>query len=127
MHILHCNIIWNSKYLENKSKYNPIDNLGEYAVKGGPGRPPGTKNRFTLIKQQLSDKEYSDEVLAIFKDWLESKSPRDQREAAKLYFSLFPREDKVEQQISQLVVNKVIHQPAPKNVECPKCKCSIDL
>lgn len=29
--------------------------LGEYAVAGGPGRPPGMKNKFTLLKETLLD------------------------------------------------------------------------
>lgn len=32
---------------------NPINKLGDYAVEGGPGRPKGLKNKFTLIKQDM--------------------------------------------------------------------------
>ena len=32
---------------------NPVVHLGEYAINGGPGRPKGSKNKFTLIKEQL--------------------------------------------------------------------------
>lgn len=40
---------------EKKTKINPINRLGEYAIKGGPGRPAGMKNKFTLLKEQMVD------------------------------------------------------------------------
>lgn len=36
---------------ETKANYN----LGEYAITGGPGRPKGSKNKFTLIKEQMAE------------------------------------------------------------------------
>lgn len=37
-----------------QTEYNRIDNLGEYR-QGGPGRPVGSKNKFTLIKEQMAE------------------------------------------------------------------------
>ncbi len=34
-----------------KSRFN----LGDYCVNGGPGRPSGSKNKFTIIKEQLAE------------------------------------------------------------------------
>lgn len=36
-------------------KPNPATYLGGYAVNGGPGRPPGSKNKFTMVKEALVD------------------------------------------------------------------------
>lgn len=45
-----------SKSLEIlKEKNSCAVRLGEYAVKGGPGRGKGTKNKFTLIKEQIAE------------------------------------------------------------------------
>ncbi len=30
-------------------------NLGQLAITGGPGRPIGSKNKFTLIKEQMAE------------------------------------------------------------------------
>ena len=38
---------------EIKTKRNVIPGLGQYAVTGGPGRPPGCKNKLTLLKESL--------------------------------------------------------------------------
>lgn len=38
---------------QTTDNHNPISKLGEYGVEGGPGRPKGLKNRFTLIKQDM--------------------------------------------------------------------------
>ena len=40
---------------ETIDNQNLIEHLGEYGVKGGPGRPKGSKNKFTLIKEQLAE------------------------------------------------------------------------
>jgi len=40
---------------ESTEIQNPIDHLGEYGQKGGPGRPKGLKNKYTLIKKDLLD------------------------------------------------------------------------
>ncbi len=34
---------------------NPINRLGEFGIKGGPGRPKGSKNKYTLIKEELAE------------------------------------------------------------------------
>lgn len=44
--------------MENQAKQtagnqNLINNLGDHAIKGGPGRPKGSKNKFTRIKEEL--------------------------------------------------------------------------
>lgn len=38
-----------------KTVKNPSEYLGEYAIKGGPGRPKGMKNKFTQLKETLLD------------------------------------------------------------------------
>lgn len=35
-----------------KGKPNP---LGNYLIEGGPGRPPGSKNKHTLIMEQIAE------------------------------------------------------------------------
>ena len=37
-----------------QTKQNPIKNLGEYGENGGPGRPKGSKNKFTVIKELIA-------------------------------------------------------------------------
>ena len=41
------------KEIKTAEYQNPIVQLGEYGVKGGPGRPKGLKNKHTLIKQEM--------------------------------------------------------------------------
>lgn len=36
-------------------KPSPATYLGKFAIEGGPGRPPGSKNKFTLVKEALVD------------------------------------------------------------------------
>lgn len=38
-----------------KAKFNPIVNMGDKRCLRGPGRPVGSKNRFTLIKESMLD------------------------------------------------------------------------
>ena len=38
-----------------KQKHNPVKALGEYAIKGGPGRPKNAVNKFTDLKNGLAD------------------------------------------------------------------------
>lgn len=52
--IVRSTVIDDDQNLDNKSKYNPLANLGKYS-NGGPGRPPGAKNKFTLIKEQIAE------------------------------------------------------------------------
>lgn len=42
---------------ENKTLEKPSQAvyLGQYAIEGGPGRPPGLKNKFTILKETLLD------------------------------------------------------------------------
>lgn len=40
---------------ERQTEYDRIKNLGQYGVKGGPGRELGSKNKFTLIKEQIAE------------------------------------------------------------------------
>lgn len=36
-------------------KTDRIRNLGDYGINGGPGRGKGTKNKFTLIKEEIAE------------------------------------------------------------------------
>jgi len=38
---------------DKKTKKNPIQGLGEYAVKGGPGRPKGALGKFSRMKHDM--------------------------------------------------------------------------
>ena len=40
---------------DNLTELKPKNNLGNYLVTGGPGRPPGMKNKFTMVKEALVD------------------------------------------------------------------------
>lgn len=59
------------KEIKSTEKQNPIVKLGEYGVKGGPGRPRGLKNKHTQIK---------DDMLAV---WLEEQGKERFRELFK--------------------------------------------
>ena len=101
-------------------------NLGVYAVKGGAGRPLGMPNRWTRLKRELADAFEDAKGVQVFRDFLESKKPRERMEVLKIVASLMPREDRLQHEIAQVVLNKVTLAPA-SSVTCPKCNHHIDL
>jgi hypothetical protein len=93
--------------LQKVSQKKRIDNLGDFAG-NSPGRPKGSKNRFTALKQDLADESIGQKVKAEFDAALTSNNQRTRFEAVKLFFTLFPREDKLQHEIAQLVMNKTV-------------------
>lgn len=105
----------NSQHNSDKTSSN--GNLGKY-LKGGPGRPIGSGNRFATLKNELATATNQRLVLDIWQDMLNG-SKTDRREALKLAFQLLPREDKLQHELAELVINK--------NVLVTKChKCGHD-
>ncbi|MCK4248922.1 MAG: hypothetical protein KAX15_04005 [Candidatus Omnitrophica bacterium] len=68
----------------------PTNRLGKYAKSGGPGRPKGSKNKFTKIKEAIADAFFA----VGGKDRLikESKSKQGFRYLMKDVVSLMPKE-----------------------------------
>ena len=53
---MEAEIVQPVKLTEEKLEKPPVkSNLGDYLVTGGPGRPPGMKNKFTMVKEALVD------------------------------------------------------------------------
>lgn len=77
--------------------------LGEYAIKGGPGRPMGSKNKFTMVKEALVDAFFSAEGQEAFQNTLvyddriagADGKPRKimNLEALRAVLRVLPRED----------------------------------
>lgn len=83
--------------MENKTiekPYNPLDGLGKYAIEGGPGRPPGLKNKFTLLKEKLVDcfDKYPGSYEALQRTIFEVKNGKDyvNLEALRAILSVLP-------------------------------------
>ncbi len=70
---------------------NPISRLGEHGLNGGPGRPKGSKNKFTSIKEQMLEVWEEENGKNHFKRLFHA-SNRDFIKALELILSLMPKE-----------------------------------
>lgn len=82
-----------------------IRNLGLYAVNGGPGRPPGLKNKFTQVKEALVDVFFEGNGKEAFKKTLLMEDGTINLEALRAILSVLPKEieDHPENHFSLLV------------------------
>lgn len=79
-----------------KTKENPAKRLGQYAITGGPGRPPGSKNKFTLIKEEMVDIWHESNGKEKLKEMFEA-SPDKFLKALDRIISILPKEALVDQ------------------------------
>lgn len=42
-----------NQVIETENNQNPLVNLGEHGVQGGPGRPKGSLNKFSRLKEDI--------------------------------------------------------------------------
>lgn len=80
------------------------------------GRPEGSLNRFTQVKQQFLEAGIEVDVVKKFKRML--SNAKTDMEAMKMYFTLFPKNEEVKQALSVINMTKII---------VPKPNDSIDL
>ena len=76
---------------ETTNNLNPINRLGDYGVKGGPGRPKGSKNRFTLIKEELAEVWHEENGKEKFRS-LFNGNPKDFLNALDRIISILPKD-----------------------------------
>ena len=81
---------------ELKTKKNPVERFGEYAITGGPGRGVGTLNRFTVFKNDLLKAAKSGKLLERVRAICETGSNSEVLEVARIIASLCPKELRAE-------------------------------
>jgi len=109
------NLYKKENLMVKETENNRIQNLGNHGVSGGPGRPRGSVSALTKVKRMVAEDGRGEQALAILDEMLSHKNMRYRIEAVKLIASLMPREDKVEGQLTSLVIE---YASAGK---CEKC------
>ncbi len=70
---------------------NPVEHLGEYGVNGGPGRPKGSKNKFTQIKHDFVEVWQEENGKERFRELFKGDK-RDFLKALEMIVSILPKE-----------------------------------
>ena len=73
---------------DKKSK----SNLGKYLIEGGPGRTPGSLNKYTQMKHDLVQAWKTSEGKKRFLEMLNSKDRADFKWAVERIISILPKE-----------------------------------
>lgn len=81
----------NDQNKKTTDKQSLLDRLGEYALEGGPGRPKGSKNKYTLLKEEILEVWEEERGKERFKA-LFTGSTRDFTKALEIILSLIPKE-----------------------------------
>ncbi len=91
--------------LKTTENLNPVSKLGEYAIEGGPGRPKGLKNRYSLIKNEILDVWEEEKGKEKFRQLLNSGT-RDYIKALHIIVALLPKEPTmfVEKEVQKFLV-----------------------
>ena len=76
---------------ETTNNLNPINRLGDYGMKGGPGRPKGSKNKFTLVKEEIAEVWQEEGGKERFRS-LFNGNPKDFLNALDRIISILPKE-----------------------------------
>ncbi len=92
------------KTTENSKALSP---LGQYAITGGPGRPPGLKNRYSLIKQDMLEVWQEEGGKERFRELFKGDM-RDFLKALEKIVAIMPREVDLETQaVTYTMMSKV--------------------
>lgn len=93
-----------------------------------PGRPKGSIHKLTALKHEILNEDSQKKIVGVFREMLESPKEGTRLEALKIAVQLIPREDRIQHEIAQLTLQKVVHAKAYTGpITCPKCNHSIDL
>jgi hypothetical protein len=90
-----------------KTKKNPIQGLGQYAITGGPGRPKGCLNKLTRLKEKLLKVASQEQIEEIYREFCKG-SKIDKLEALKIFVSMLPKETQSKVDMDVSVGPKVI-------------------
>jgi hypothetical protein len=74
-----------------------LANLGDFAIKGGPGRPKGLKNKFTRIKEDMLDVWHEEGGKEKFRTMFRDKHEK----AVDKIISILPREIEVDASLDE--------------------------
>ena len=88
---------------ETTNNLNLINRLGDYGMKGGPGRPKGSKNKFTLVKEEIAEVWQEEGGKERFRS-LFNGNPKDFLNALDRIISILPKEPLV-----KLEQNESVH------------------
>ena len=93
-----------------ENKQNPTKHLGQYAVTGGPGRPPGSKNKFTQLKETIIDtlEKLDAECGGEAKNWLFELARREPRLFVSLLVKVIPAATEVDMNLNANVKADVV-------------------
>lgn len=86
------------------SSDNPVNRFPEQYRNGGPGRPPGMKNKFTLLKEEMIDVWYEKSGKKKFEEYFEKHFDK----ALDKIIQIMPK-DKDDQPISQGITYNVVN------------------
>ena len=88
--------------------------------KGVDGRGMGRSTALNDLKRRLGSELFQERIVGIWADLLEG-SKRERLEALKIAVSLLPREDKLQHEIAQVIINKEITRAPSAPVACVGC------
>lgn len=77
---------------DKKTSEKPTERLGDYAIDGGPGRPKGSKNKFTKIKEEIVSLWHDAEMKKALVELIK-KDPKEARAILSTISSLLPKTD----------------------------------
>ena len=92
----------------------------ELSRKGVDGRGMGRSTALNDLKRRLGSELFQERIVGIWADLLEG-SKRERLEALKIAVSLLPREDKLQHEIAQVIINKEITRPRAEPIPCTAC------
>lgn len=78
----------------NSRKEKALKNLGDLAVTGGPGRPPGLKNKFTRIKEDICNIFFDKDAVdgKEFRERLQEMARKKPAKFIDVILTLLPKE-----------------------------------
>lgn len=93
------------------------DKLGRFAPGNQIyGSRKGSPNKFNELKSEILDRGRKESIVSIWDEWLRSTNKRERYEACKIALQLMPREDKVEHEGGDVLIQKQII-----TTKCAKC------